>query len=107
MGILADGLEEPHPLVAGYTCSKCGAKGVKLWRDYNILLDHQELTCYACTPGKDDPDDIRGPGVHTSIGWKVAAIPTPGNTSFWGYTSAPEEGVAWWKALPLEMPKGT
>lgn len=33
---------------AGYKCSKCGATGVKLWRDYQTFLDHQSLLCLNC-----------------------------------------------------------
>jgi hypothetical protein len=35
-----------------------------------------------------------------SIAWRCPAVPDlQGN--WWGYTSIPAEGVAWWKALPV------
>lgn len=34
------------------------------------------------------------------IGWDVPAIPDEENVSYWGYSSVPQEGVEWWKALP-------
>jgi hypothetical protein len=32
-------------------------------------------------------------------------VPTPDLSTFWGYTSVPEEGVAWWRALPTFPPR--
>ncbi len=32
----------------GYKCSKCGATGVKLWRDYQTSLENQTLVCLNC-----------------------------------------------------------
>jgi len=89
-----------HPLVKGYTCSGCGAHGVKLWREYNTFLENQTLTCFACTPA---PRDGMKKVASSAIGWRVAAVPTEDNSSFWGYTSVPDEAVAWWQALPTEM----
>ncbi len=31
-----------------YKCSKCGATGCKLWRDYQTLLNNQSLVCLTC-----------------------------------------------------------
>jgi hypothetical protein len=36
------------PPPATYCCTECGATGVKLWREYNTFLDHQQLYCFAC-----------------------------------------------------------
>jgi len=35
-----------------------------------------------------------------AIGWLVPAVPTEDNETYWGYTSVPDAGVAWWRALP-------
>lgn len=35
-----------------------------------------------------------------TIGWRVPAVPTEDGEGFWGYSSVPPEGVAWWRALP-------
>lgn len=99
----------------GYRCDKCGAKGVKLWRDYSTFLEHQELTCapclraYAASQGRHGEVDSDGlwskPGddirwKSDSFFWRVPAVPTADGSTFWGYTSVPREGVAWWKRLP-------
>jgi len=34
------------------------------------------------------------------IGWRVPAVPTEGNDSYWGYTSVPQAGCDWWDRLP-------
>lgn len=34
------------------------------------------------------------------IGWRVPAVPTEENDSYWGYTSVPQEGCDWWNRLP-------
>lgn len=95
-----------------YACSACGAKGVKLWRQYNAFLDDIRLLCCACAEvdqGKvctlrtgTYPEH----GVSDQIGWLVPAVPVDQLTeqveSFWGYTTVPPTGVWWWQCLPLE-----
>ena len=44
---------------SGYKCSKCGATGVKLWRDYQTFLDHQSLLCLECAC--EEQGEIRTP----------------------------------------------
>ncbi len=34
------------------------------------------------------------------IGWRVPAVPTEENDTYWGYTSVPTPGVEWWCRLP-------
>lgn len=103
-----------------YKCGACGATGCKLWRRYATYLDHQDLFCCVCA-GADQKHDVTGiddrgmspsapckdatgkvfPGrPHDSIGWLVPAVPTEDLTTYWGYTSVPDNGVAWWRALP-------
>lgn len=102
-----------------YFCSKCNAKGVKLWRPYNSF--NIRLLCADCA-AEDQGKDISSMdeyGSHESklsdgtpagkcdqIGWFVPAVPTedahPGfkdSLAYWGYTSVPQEGVDWWKRL--------
>lgn len=99
---------------SNYVCSRCGAKKVKLWRQYNTLADHIELLCGPCAledQDKEGPidgdgkrmDDIVGQPCD-QIGWLVPAIPDEDNYTFWGYTSVPASGVRWWRALPLQEP---
>jgi hypothetical protein len=93
----------------GYVCSKCGASGVKLWRQYQTFLDHVDLMCAKCA-GQDQAKDVtdidadgRRTGSHggrtDQIGWLVPAVPTYDGT-FWGYASIPQDGVNWWRGLP-------
>jgi hypothetical protein len=103
-----------------YRCGTCGAHGCKLWRKYQTCLERQWLYCCACA-GKDQNHDVTGiddngmsvsaagadangkiwPGrLHDSIGWLVPAVPTEDRATYWGYSSVPDTGVAWWHALP-------
>ena len=81
-----------------YKCGECGVEGVKLWRGYNE--SHVELRCGDCAAAgqKRTVDLSEG----DQIGWSVPAIPDL-RGGWWGYTSVPAEGCAWWKALPLRL----
>lgn len=104
---------------SNYTCSGCGAQGVKLWRDYNTCASAVELKCAECaTPDQiayeaknynDKNRDMLGSldadGVFTfrsgdQLGGLVPAVPTAEGDTFWGYSSVPDEEVEWWLALP-------
>lgn len=96
---------------AGYHCGICGVLGVKLWRDYNTMLNHQSLLCAACAceEQRRGPVELRPDGGTLvggqrtdTIGSRVPAVPTEEGETYWGYTSVPDEGVAWWKRLPLQ-----
>jgi hypothetical protein len=97
-----------------YRCGKCDAHGCKLWREYQIA--YTDLFCCDCG-AKDQNKNvstINDDGLYFSnnplyeerprrtdqIGWLVPAIPTKEGYAYWGYSSAPEEGIAWWRALP-------
>jgi hypothetical protein len=98
----------------GYVCSVCGATGCKLWRQYQTFLDHIQLMCATCASKNQDEyvadidDNGRRSSKHScsadgrtdTIGWLVPAIPDEEEESYWGYTSVPMEGVAWWRQLP-------
>lgn len=97
-----------------YTCEKCGAHGVKLWREYNTFLSSQHYTCAKCSFEVQEkpvmPVDEYGQyegkyGPSDQIGWLVPAIPTEDETTFWGYSSVPQEGCEWWYRLPAEVQK--
>ena len=92
-----------------YTCSRCGAHGVKLWRQYNTFASHIELMCGECAladqheNGPIDDDGTRAfVGVRRidQIGWMVPAIPTAEGDTYWGYSSVPTAGREWWRRLP-------
>ena len=83
----------------GYICGRCNIDGVKLWREYNAFLDHQQLLCGDCaSKDQDRPVDISD---SDQIGWMVPAIPTEDGKTYWGYTSVPQDGCDWWHGLPL------
>lgn len=103
---------------SGYVCSVCGARGCKLWRQYQTFAEHIELLCCDCA-GKDQERDVSSmneEGMRLTpeyswsrdqrsdqIGWLVPAVPTEVGDTYWGYTSVPEPGVQWWKRLPLRL----
>jgi hypothetical protein len=93
-----------------YECCECGMRGVKLWRQYQAFLEHITLKCRPCSEieQKDalSEEFCQRYGVgrlratdYDSIGWRVPAIPDE-RGNFWGYTSAPQQCVDWWNALP-------
>jgi hypothetical protein len=67
-----------------YVCSECGAEGVKLWRQYQTVVENIRLLCGECAlkdQGKAGPIDKEGKrkgicGLTDQIGWLVPAIPT-------------------------------
>ncbi len=106
-------LKETPP---SYVCGGCGAKGCKLWRDYQTFLENQSLRCCdraAKEQGKNIASmtedgtydsDQDAPGMKVDqIGWRIPAVPTEENDTFWGYSSVPQPGVEWWKNLPLRQ----
>jgi hypothetical protein len=89
-----------------YVCSKCSRAGVKLWRQYQMFLNHVGLLCCDCAAkdqGKElvklRADGSWGNPPSDQIGWFIPAVPTD-DGSFWGYTSVPDERVRWWQKRP-------
>lgn len=97
----------------GYQCGTCGATCVKLWREYQAAMTGQELYCAKCAVKKagggeevDEDGRWRAPDADyktDTVSWRVPAVPTAEGDTFWGYTSVPPEGVAWWKRLPTRL----
>lgn len=95
---------------ASYACGNCGARECKLWREYNVMASHQTLRCAPCAlaaqaggKGSVDADGRRidrDGDRSDQIGWLVPAVPTEDGKTFWGYSSVPDDGVAWWRRLP-------
>ncbi len=89
----------------GYVC-KCGASNVRLYREYQTFLEYQELTCTMCAIArynKSHKQSWEPEDKNHSIGWLVAAVPTEDGTTFWGFTSVPQDGVDWWDKLPIKQ----
>lgn len=86
-----------------YCCGECGAKGVKLWRDYNTFLEYQSLLCADCSEKEQNKQPKEyGRKIGDQIGWRVPAVPTEEGDTYWGYTSVPENGCDWWYNLPTK-----
>ena len=95
----------------GYQCKHCKATGVKLWREYCTCADYVILLCAECAAKeqKADISTMDAEGIRESeygktcqIGNRVPAVPTEDGESFWGYTSVPEDGVKWFRKLPVK-----
>jgi hypothetical protein len=83
-----------------YRCASCGAHGCKLWRPYQTTMPR--LLCVVCA--EQDQGDRLDTSSSDQIGWYVPAVPMEEGDGFWGYTSVPAAGVAWWKSLPMALP---
>lgn len=90
-----------------YVCAKCHGDKCKLWREYQTF--NPQLLCVLCaardqtiTIGKmTEAGRYAGKyGFTDQIGWYVPAIPDEEGAGYWGYTSVPEAGIKWWRALP-------
>ena len=97
-----------------YKCKVCEKNGVKLWRNFSNFLVDTTLLCVNCAIARSGPHNgedystmteegkHRGvTGLTDQLPFGVAAIPTMKGDTFWGYTSAPDDGVDWWTRLPL------
>lgn len=84
-----------------YRCGTCDAHGCKLWRPAHGI----ELRCVACAEQKagERLDVFACSGVDQIGAW-LPAVPDEEGVSFWGYTSVPRAGVAWWRGLPMALP---
>lgn len=93
-----------------YRCSECNAEKLKLWR--RASTSHVVLRCAACalkseriTRSAFQDDDGTPPPAGVvmftdQIGGLVPAIPLASDDGWWGYTSAPDDRIAWWYSLP-------
>lgn len=97
---LCEEMEREKDGEIAYRCGECGARGVRLYREYETFMEHITLRCRACAckHAGQEPDQKS----EHSIGWLVAAVPTYDRTTFWGYTSIPQEALNWWNKLPKE-----
>ncbi len=101
--------------ISSYICSKCGASGCKLWRQYNTLASAVELLCVDdALVDQGEAREVLENGRHAlylgitdQIGILVPAVPTEDDSTFWGYTSVPHGATAWWRRLPLRVETST
>ena len=98
-----------------YVCTECAVHTVKLWRK---IHSGDTLLCVDCSckwVGMD-PGTVNGAGKNRSAldsQWSdqfynpkngrslLPAVPDDTWTTFWGYTSVPPDGCAWWGYMPL------
>lgn len=84
-----------------YLCSKCKARGLRLWRQSHTFLNHIELMCAECAEADQTEQIARYASFHQvwepGIGDLIPARPTPEGDTFWGHTSG---DVEWWYKLP-------
>lgn len=84
-----------------FECSLCGARGIKLWREY---LTQSPLLCAGCfekVHGRDEFSLVtNAPDERTK--W-IPAIPSsvPYGPQFLTLGSATKEEIQWWESLPL------
>jgi hypothetical protein len=95
---------------AAYACSVCGAKGIKLWREYQVPVP--SIFCALCAAYRQGVSIIGldDAGYHYTdsgervdmIGRLVPAIPDEEDIGYWGYSSneIPAVAVDWWRRLP-------
>lgn len=92
-----------------YRCAVCGAANCKLWREPAVFASHVVLRCAPCAARQADKDistlDATGKrdsehGKTDQIGGWLPAVPTEDGSTYWGYTSVPDEGCKWWRDLP-------
>lgn len=99
-----------------YRCSDCSAMGCKLWREYNTVLTAQTFRCGRCVLKAAGLSDVTiseqgrvysdAHGTWTDqVGGMIPAVPTEDGSTYWGYTSVPDDGVLWWRQLPLKPPE--
>jgi hypothetical protein len=92
-----------------YICGKCGLISVKLWRDVVVSVTQVDLRCAMCLDA--GPIDAEGYFIESKygktdqctteeLGSMLPAVPTEDESTYWGYTSVPQEGVLWWRNLP-------
>lgn len=83
-----------------YYCHFCKKTNCKLWREYNTFLNNLSLYCYDCIKIKRKTEGVDYLwGNSDQLGGLVPAIPTEDETTYWGYTSVPLNGVRWWHLL--------
>jgi hypothetical protein len=97
-----------------YRCSFCDAHGVKLWR---AIHDDSRAWCAKCgTAQAGLPDDIGQDGrrageygtsdqIYSSDRGAnlLPFVPSEDGSWTWGYSSVPDAGVRWWRALPTRL----
>jgi hypothetical protein len=72
--------------ITRHNCSICNTGGVKLYCPYGEFLRPERIRCRAHIPPNEQD-------------WYIPLIEDD-DGSVWGYTSAPDEHITRWEALP-------
>lgn len=72
--------------VQRHACATCGRNDIRLYRAYGSFLRDEEIFCKAHTPAEQ-------------ASWYVPLCEDEDGT-VWSYTSAPDEAIKRWEALP-------
>jgi hypothetical protein len=93
-----------------YSCSKCSATGLKLWRGVHLCSD---FLCTSCAVAKEYPRHIEKPfylsffdedGYFTFasgyfLGDMLPAVPSEDGRFIYGFGAIPNDRVIWWNQL--------
>lgn len=89
-----------HP----YTCARCGARGVRIFRPGGTFFRPADLRCAECVVLGSGADPRSEVAAHrrtpVQLCGYVAAVPSPDGLP-WGITSIPPADLAAWLALPV------
>lgn len=100
-------MKMPFETTIDYTCGKCGLHGVKLWRGFHgwKFEDKYDLLCAKCVAPQGVHVNEKGKAMcgelqiySDQVGGGLPAVPV--DSTYYGYTSIPDEGVTWWVGLP-------
>ena len=97
-----------------YRCTRCGAHGCKLWKEYRAFSSPMICARCASMHGAADitridaegtiPDEFERGKRTNIIGGFVPAIPDEKAFGYWTYFDTPPEAWGWWLKLPT-LPK--
>lgn len=75
----------------------CGSCALELC-ELDVTIDSDGRLPSQVGSGQIKSDQIYNPARGPNL---LPAVPCDYGSSFWGYTSVPDDGVEWWRALPL------
>lgn len=78
-----------------YACFACGAEGCRLW--LLLSLAGNKLACCSCA----EKCMGRKLNSHNLIGLGAPAVPKTDEVGFYNFIDIPEDGMKWWKSLPI------
>ena len=99
-------MDMPYETTIDYSCGRCKQRGIKLWRGVHgcKLEGLYELLCAACLAPSGGVDED-GKAFDYMLGRRTDQVgdglpAVPSGDSYYGYTSVPPKGLAWWETPP-------